>query len=38
MALKLTKKPENRRTGIAVRGPIKVATCRGGKGTGPSQG
>lgn len=32
MVLKLTKKPENRRTGMAVTGPTKVATW----GEGPS--
>lgn len=28
MVLKLTKNPENSRTGIAVTGPTNVATCR----------
>lgn len=27
MVSKLTKNPENRRTGMAVTGPTKVATC-----------
>lgn len=36
--MKLTKKPENKRTGMAVTGPTNVATCRGGKGAGPAQG
>jgi len=29
MVSKLTKKPENSSTGIAVTGPTKVATCQG---------
>lgn len=31
MVLKLTKKPENKRTGMAVTGPTKVATWKRGE-------
>jgi hypothetical protein len=41
MVLKVTKKPENKRTGMAVTGPTKVATWRERKereGEGGAQG